>query len=159
MHIIVENKSKFRQYIVFIRQTYVHHLCYFLDNSEKNSSTIGSCQILSEKLSILSDPMEICWNLWYQILTESCSMFRDIEMIWNPIEILKFQQFLTADNFRRIPIGSDRLRLAWEVNEIIEVTANDLHLVCQTLSFVKQEQSELKSWCFLYSVVYNRNVL
>ena len=70
-------------------------------------------------------------------------------MIWNPIEILKSQHFPTADNFRRIPIGSDRLRFAWEVNETIEVTASDLHLVCQTLSFVNQEPSELKSWCFL----------
>ena len=72
-------------------------------------------------------------------------MSRSIEMIWNPIEILKFQHFPTVDNSQRIPIGSDRLRLAWEVNEPIEVTAIDLQLVCQTLSFVNQEQSELKS--------------
>ena len=66
-------------------------------------------------------------------------------MTESPIAILKFQYLPTSDNLRRIPVRSDRLRLACEVNQPIEVTIIDLQSVCQTFSFVNQKQGPFKS--------------
>ena len=55
---------------------------------------------------ILSDPIGIRLNPWYRIPTGSCWMLECSS-------ILRFRHFPASDNFRRISIGPDGVRLIW----------------------------------------------
>ena len=102
-----------------------------------SNPTVGSYR---KNYRILSDPIGIRRKLAEFLVSDSDRTLLDVGMVWYPVGILAFPHFSTSynflsefdtkdsDNFRRIPVGFDWVRLTWKriIIIIIIITSHRL---------------------------------